>query len=83
MKYTTLLFVKGIKENSSSGQRTIIYMHCKAKINPNYKAKGVLVSKPMLKKSESECFQVTGMPLGRYINEIHKFLQSLRKGNPI
>lgn len=80
MNYATLLFVKRVKENSSSGQRTIIYMHCKAKGNPTYKAKGILVSKPVLKKSVSICFQVVGMTLGRYIKETNKLLQNLQKG---
>lgn len=56
-------------------------MQYKSKDNPVFKAKRILESKPLLKRSVSICFQVTGMSLGRYIKETNNLLQSLQKGS--
>jgi len=69
-----------VKSDSLSGQKTIMYILCKPDYIQSCKAKATPTPKPTLERSVSICSQLTGMPLGQYLRETNKFLQSLREG---
>jgi hypothetical protein len=78
--HASIIFVKRAKNNSLSGQRTIMYILCKPDYIQSCKVKATRTPKSTIEKSVSICSQLTGMSLGQYLRETNKFLQSLKEG---